>query len=228
MYDIIIPVLNQSELTVKCLQSIKKNSKNYRIILIDNASEQAEFNIIFKELEQHPYRLIRNCNNLGFVKAVNQGLALSTAKYVVIQNNDTEIITNKWLDKLQGAFNYKGVGISAPITDNKGQWQGREIFDDQNTKIRIMKVGQMVAFFSVMISRECLETVGYLDECFGVGFGDDDDYCLRAQKLGFEISLSNNVLVKHHHRSTFKKIYSLEEIKEMQDIALKTFKQKHI
>jgi GT2 family glycosyltransferase len=223
-YDIIIPVWNQSDLTVKCLQSIKKKTKHYKIILIDNGSEKSEFDVIFKELQNHEHLLIRNCQNLGFVKAVNQGLAASQSQYVIIQNNDTEVITNGWADKLQNCFQLHKVGISAPITNNVNQWQGREVLCD---KVRIIDKGKMVAFFSVMISKECINKVGYLDECFGVGFGDDDDYCLRTQKAGFNIVLNNGVMVNHWHRSTFKKIYSLDEISDMQKEALKKYKKKH-
>jgi GT2 family glycosyltransferase len=225
-YDIIIPVWNQADLTVALLQSIKKQSKDdYRIILIDNNSDVDEFKKVNKELQNHKYRVLRNCQNLGFVKAVNQGLALSTAKYIVIQNNDTEIITNKWLYKLENAFQINRVGISAPITNNKNQWQGREQLSEGQPVL--LPTGRMVAFFSVMISRECFEKVGYLDECFGVGFGDDDDYCMRSQKSGFQIALNRNVMVNHYHRTTFKSIYTVDEIKDMQTKALKTYKNKH-
>ena len=76
MYQIIIPVWNQPDLTVKCLQSIKKYSKDYQVILVDNASEDEAFETINETLITMPHVLIRNTVNTGFVKATNQVLQI--------------------------------------------------------------------------------------------------------------------------------------------------------
>ncbi len=82
----------------------------------------------------------------------------------------------------------------------------------------------MLAFFCTMIHRRVFETIGLLDESYGVGFGDDDDYCRRAEKAGFQICLQQNLLVVHHHRSTFKTLHSAEEIQRLQDEAMARFR----
>ena len=83
--DIIIPIWNQLELTKNCIEHIIKNTKYpYRLILIDNGSE-AETNAYlraFKEKKIVETELIRDEKNLGFVKAVNQGMRISNASYV--------------------------------------------------------------------------------------------------------------------------------------------------
>jgi GT2 family glycosyltransferase len=68
--------------------------------------------------------------------------------------------------------------------------------------------------------------VGLLDEQFGVGFGDDDDYCHRAQTAGFRLALVLDLVIPHHHRSTFRTLYSEAEIRAMQQTALKKFQAK--
>ena len=107
--DIIIPSWNQSKLTAVCLQSIRQHTTDYRIIFVDNGSYVDEFAIVEAELKHHPHLLVRNRRNLGFVKAVNEGLCLSTADYVVLLNNDTEVAPD-WIAKLQAPFVDSRVG----------------------------------------------------------------------------------------------------------------------
>jgi len=215
MYDIIIPNWNQSDLCVALLKSIEKHSSDYRVIFVDNGSKKREFNKIYKVLKEMPHLLIRNPENLGFVKAVNQGLAASSAPYIVIQNNDTEAVDN-WLPMLkEGLDMHQSVGLSGPLTTTPDSWQGKWI-QKTGSHLIMRPKNSMLAFFCVMMKREVLEKVGYLSEDFGVGFGDDDHYCWMAHNAGYRLVLNQNLTIPHHHRSTFKEIYSDEEIEKMQ------------
>src|SRR5690606_2699970 len=124
-YDIIIPSWNMSEVAIKCLLSIKKYSKNYRVIFVDNGSTEEEFSKIYDVLKTMSHLLIKNSKNLGFVKAVNQGIKLSTSDFVIFMNNDTEAVEN-WLEKLaQPLIENEEVGVSGPLTTTKSSWQGK-------------------------------------------------------------------------------------------------------
>ena len=221
MYDIIIPSWNQSKLAIKCLESIKKYSKKYRVIFVDNCSDKDEFDKIYDVLKTMPHKLIKNTKNLGFVKATNQGIYFSSAPFIVFMNNDTEAAPN-WLEKLNAPLK-NNVGLSGPRTTTKNSWQGRW---PEKPGIFILKDGSMLAFFCTMLRRDVIEKVGYLDECFGVGFGDDDDYCLRANNCGFKLALVQDLVIPHHHRSTFKKLYTPKNIHDMQSRAIKMFHDK--
>ncbi len=221
-YDIIIPnfaVGHLTQLCLKCLQTIRQYSEDYRLIFVDNASP--EFDTLEDELNQHPRLLVQNSKNLGFVKAVNQGLLLSTAPYIVLLNNDTEAV-DEWLPKLSSAL-VQNVGLSGPRTTTPGSWQGRW----QGTEgTVILPRTAMLAFFCVMLRREVVHKVGLLDEQFGVGFGDDDDYCNRAQSTGYQLALVQDLVIPHHHRSTFKTLYSTDTIRLMQHNALALYHHK--
>lgn len=225
MYDIIIPNWNQSGFAIKLLESIKKHSssEDYRVIFVDNGSEEEEFNKIYEVLRLIPHQLIRNKENMGFVKAVNQGLAYSTAPYVVIQNNDTEVVP-QWLEKLQQALEQDpSIGMSGPRTNTPRSWQGEWT---KTVGTKILSKSAMLAFFCVMFKREMLEDVGYLDEDYGVGFADDDDYCDRAKKKGWKLVLVQDLMVPHYHNATFEQIYSQDEINDMKKKAIKMFREK--
>ncbi len=231
MTDIIIPHFGTGRLTelcIKCLQTIREHTdpSAYRLLLVDNASP--EFEAIRPELERHPHLLVRNTTNLGFVKATNQGLALSTAPYVVLMNNDTEAV-HDWLQKLTYAFEFDPeVGIAGPLTTAQGSWQGRWQIRGETSVPYILGPGRMLAFFCCMFSRKVIETVGFQHEEFGKfgGFGGDDYYCHVAQEKGFKLALVQNLTIAHHHRSTFKEVHGEDRIADMQKSALALFLEK--
>lgn len=203
--DILIAVFNNEEYTDKCIESIKKYTKDYRIILIDNASDKP-----------YPGATIRNEENLGFVKAINQAIATSTAPYICILNNDT-LVEEGWLDKMLEVFEQNPkCGLVGPTTIIADSWQNKEnVLKSWNQLPKIARVNGMLAFFCTVIKREVIQKVGYLSEEYGMGFGDDDDYCERAKQAGFELYLRGDVVVPHYHRSTFKKyIKGWEDNKE--------------
>ncbi|MCX5686631.1 MAG: glycosyltransferase, partial [Candidatus Omnitrophica bacterium] len=100
--DIIIPVWNQKDITKDCIDSIARNTKYpYCLILIDNASDNDTKRYLegVRDNNALDVILIRNEKNLGFVKAVNQGLKASSAPYICIFNNDT-VTTPGWLEEM--------------------------------------------------------------------------------------------------------------------------------
>lgn len=222
--DIIIPVYNQSRLTLNCLASIRCYTQDYRLIIIDNGSEELAVDLLRDELKLHPHILVRNNKNLGFVQATNQGLCLSTAPWVVLLNNDTEV-TKEWLIRLMDPFYaYPLIGAVGPITTSPNCWQGKAKAD---SGFKLLKKTAMLAFFCVMFKREVIERVGLLDEDFGVGLADDDEYCHRIHKAGYRLALAHNLKIVHHHRSTFSQLYSPKEIEELTKRGLKLFYEKH-
>jgi GT2 family glycosyltransferase len=62
------------------------------------------------------------------------------------------------------------------------------------------------AFFCVMMPRHVYEKVGELDEAFGIGMFEDDDYCRRVQKEGWDIACAEDVFIHHHLSASFSQI----------------------
>ena len=209
-YDIVIPnYVTEAgrQMVVNCLASIRLYSFDYRLILVDNASP--DFDAIKEELAQHPHLLIRNTENLGFVKAVNQGLTASTAPHVVILNNDTEVVPG-WLERLRGALTGT-VGLAGPRSNLNGTLSASLPYQTSY----VLPNPSMLVFFCVMIRRDVIEKVGLLNEHFGVGLGDDDDYCRRAQAAGFDLCFVGDLVIFHYHKMTFRTLYSDREIRSM-------------
>jgi len=199
--DIVIPVWRCIDYAVACLDSVRKNTDvQYRVIVIDNGNTEADFERLLVALPNEASFILSNEENMGFVKATNQGMKAADAPYVCLLNSDTEV-PRRWasrlLDGLQGA---KGAGMIGPRSTCEGQWQGRE---PKRNEVVEVKRGPL-AFFCTIIRQDCIADVGYLDEAFGIGFGDDDDYCNRARKKKWRLYIHRGVTVVHHHRTTFK------------------------
>lgn len=225
LFDIVIPnyVVDEevAKIVLKCLESIRKTVASYRLILVDNGSPK--FRLIARELSNHHVKVIRNNENLGFVKASNQGIRESESPFVVLLNNDAELTPGSLAELLKPHFMKSEVGLSGPRTDARASWQGRERDGDG---FQILRPDQMIAFFCTVIKRHVFDDIGVLDESFGIGFGDDDNFCRRANKAGWKVAFVRSAFVRHNHRTTFRKLFTEQEINAMQQTAIRKVKAK--
>lgn len=225
--DIIIPHYPHPDimpLAVTCLRTIEKYSSDYRLIFVVNGlgnSDELE-----EELRHHPSLVIRLPKNVGFVKAVNMGLKAIKSPYVVLMNNDTEAVPG-WLEKLREPFRDSVIGAVGPLTNTTKSWQGCVPPTITHTVSILSHPDAMLAFFCVMIRKKVIDLIGLLDESFGVGLGDDDDYCARIMNAGYKLAVVRDLVIPHHHRSTFRTLYSEADILGMQQHAHKIFHQKY-
>lgn len=252
--DVIVPQFNQSAYTEALIASIASSGDKPRVILVDNGSAAEEKERAIKALQQSglDHLVIANESNEGFVRAVNAGLKLTTAAFITIQNNDTVVYEDCYSRMAAVLARDHGIGIVGPLSDgccsaqqpsvmarrHPALWSPAVVagFDGASTrkKAEIARKtfdGQLLrletlSFFCAMLSRKTLETVGFLDEQYGVGFADDDDYCLRARRLHFGLAVALDVYVHHAHRTTFKAIYTREEIGLMQKANTALFRRK--
>ena len=215
MCDIIIPIWNQLELTRQCIDHIEKNTRYpCRLILVDNGSNN-ETRFYLENLENKKnVSLIRNKENLGFVKAVNQGLKISKAPYVCVLNNDT-LPGEGWLRHLiDFAQKHKDAGLLNPLC--KGHEEKNVSINEYarsiaSNKDRFMEMNQCQGF-SMLIRRELIEKIGYLDEQFGIGGFDDTDYSLRAHLAGYKSVCVYSSYVYHKEHESFREMGDRKKI----------------
>jgi GT2 family glycosyltransferase len=231
--DIVIPTYNQSAFTLKCFQSIKQFTNiKYRIIWIDNNSSENEYNTVRNWLIDNEINFfnIRNTENLGFIKATNQGIATSTSPYICLMNNDTKAVPG-WDDKMLVIFDMEpNAGMVGSLCSIANNWQNinrfRRTYPMVITPYFEVPASRSLAFFCTLIKREVIKEIGYLSEDFGIGFGDDDWYSELVRKAGFKLFLALDIVIPHYHRTTFSSCFDKEEIKKMQDQALEKFNKK--
>lgn len=218
LISIIMVTYNNLGCTKACLESIElfTDYPNFEVIIVDNNSRDGsqDFLRYYVELKAN-YSLIINDNNSGFSAANNQGLQMARGDYLVLLNNDT-YVTSGWLASLYRHFKRNPLlGMVGPSTNNIGNEAKITIHYHDMTEmaqkaqvITLSKMGESfsipaLAFFCVMLSRKVYEQVGELDEAFGIGMFEDDDYCRRVTELGYEMLCADDVFIHHHLSASF-------------------------
>jgi len=217
--DIIIPVWNQLTFTKDCIESIMRNtSGEYGIIIIDNASDEETKKYLetLKAFGKLPVVLIRNEENLGFIKAVNQGMASSAADFICILNNDT-IVAKGWLKEMIDIAGAGGdIGIVNPSSNNLGQKPASGEPVDLYAEKIVRNSGQSVELsaaigFCMLIKREVIRKIGLFDEIYGMGNFEDTDFSRRAVKEGYKCVRACGAYVYHRESSSFSKVRTFNE-----------------
>jgi GT2 family glycosyltransferase/glycosyltransferase involved in cell wall biosynthesis len=219
--SVIVVTYNNLELTRACLQSLDAHSRypNLEVVVVDNASSDGTRAFLAQWVSAAANRkILLNETNKGFAAANNQGMALADGAYFVLLNNDT-VVTPGWLRTLYRHVKFDpGIGMIGPVTNRIGnqaeipiRYKHMGAMVAQSRKYTLGHIGETitlrtVAFFCVMIPRAVVETVGYLDEAFGLGFFEDDDYCRRVEQSGYRIACAEDVFVHHHLSASFLKL----------------------
>ena len=219
--SVIVITYNNLEFTHDCLDSIEKYSDydNMEVVVVDNGSSDGSAGFLKEWCEAEPNRkLILNDTNRGFAAANNQGLAAANGEYLVMLNNDT-YVTPGWIRTLYHHLKYdNSIGIIGPVTNNIGNEAKIDIYyKDMDDMLKLSNrythehLGQIfqlstAAFFCVMLPRKVYELVGQLDEAFGLGFFEDDDYCRRIEQAGLKIICAQDVFIHHQLSASFMKL----------------------
>ncbi|OOG37406.1 glycosyltransferase [Rhodanobacter sp. C05] len=219
--SVVVVTYNNLDLTKACLHSLEQYSDyaNLEVIVIDNASadDTPDYLRLWAQ-EGRDRHIVLNADNRGFAAANNQGLALASGDYLVMLNNDT-YVTPGWIATLVGHLRHsEKLGMLGPVTNNIGNEARIEIrYDNMDDMLQAAgdytsrHAGQLTqlrtaAFFCVMLRREVYEKVGGLDEAFGIGFFEDDDYCRRVEQAGWTIACADDVFVHHNLSASFNKL----------------------
>jgi GT2 family glycosyltransferase len=220
--DIIIPVYRGFAETQACLASVLADTQrpNGHIIVIDDCSPEPNLSEWLQELAAiADIVLLQNPVNLGFVGTVNRGMTEAGRNDVVLLNSDTAV-PKGWLlrlmahaymnPKIASVTPYSNsaticsypslhggtlpIGYTYECIDNACQ-----IANGSRTVIIPSAVG-----FCMYIRRDCLDEVGLFDEeTFGRGYGEENDFCMRATELGWHHVLACNIFVYHAGEISF-------------------------
>lgn len=220
--SIVVLCYNQLDYTKQCVDSILRETAypNYELILVDNCSKDDTANYLRGVVsEDERIKIVLNTTNRGFAGGNNDGIAVSDGEYIVLLNNDT-IVTRGWLTAMVKRFRSSSkVGVVGAVTNSIG--------NEAQIPVTYQDVADMPAFaydytarhmgenykhdgvlamFCVMFSRKLTEEIGLLDENYGVGMFEDDDYSVAAERAGYELILPEDVFIHHFGSVSFKKL----------------------
>ncbi|MFH1311791.1 MAG: glycosyltransferase family 2 protein [Candidatus Eisenbacteria bacterium] len=215
--SVIIPNLNGKKLVGECLASLERQSfKDFEVILVDNGSADGSVGYVRGEF---PWldKIIENTSNLGFAKACNQGIELSSGEYIALLNNDTEAHPS-WLAELvrvagenpdAGMFACKTLAYDKrDIIDTAGhliypdglnRGRGRLEVDrgqyDEKTDV----------FFpsgcAALYRKKMFDEIGLFDE-HHFAYGDDTDVGIRGRLAGWKCIFVPGSIVYHRYSMT--------------------------
>jgi O-antigen biosynthesis protein len=212
--DIILTVYNNIELTRNCLESVARHFRpGDRLTIIDNGSDPATRTFLadFAAASRNvPTEIVRLETNQGFLKAANEGLRRSTKAAVCLLSNDT-VVTAGWLDRMCGLMELNPrMGILNPMSTTFGMYpKPGQTAEDCAREIahlsgRYAESASCVGF-CMLIKKEVIAAIGYLDGIYADGYFEDTDFCRRATAAGFICAIAKDAYVWHREHSTFGK-----------------------
>ena len=212
---IIILTYNGWGYTKQCIDSIKRHTHTpYEILVIDNGSTDGTVEELRKD--RTLYHIENSCN-LGFGKGFNIGFAKVDTPYFVLCGSDV-IVTDGWLTEMIKHIELdKDLMLLGPVTNKTSGPQkvegaeytnikALEAFTKDRTKYITDHITycRRIVFFFTLFKTEALHRVGFLDEIFGIGNYEDDDYCMRTYRAKLKTAFDNTVFIHHYGSQTFK------------------------
>lgn len=215
--DIILPVYRGLAETQRCVESVLAFPQQtaHEIVVINDCSPEPELVTYLRKLaDAGAITLLENPVNAGFVATVNRGMVLHPERDVVLLNSDTEV-HGDWLDRLRSYAECEAqVGTVTPFSNNATICSYPRFIQDNplpadwplaalDALCALVNARQSVEIptavgFCMYITRRCLDQVGYFDAvAFGRGYGEENDFSMRALELGFRHLLAADTFVQH-------------------------------
>ena len=206
--SIIIPNKDHVEDLRRCITSIieKSTYDNYEIIVVENNSETREIFAYYEELANNPaVKIITYKGDFNYSAINNLGVSEASGEYVLLLNNDIQIITVNWMEELLmyaqrpdvGAVGAKlyypdktiqhaGVVIGLGAHRTAGHVHYRQKRENLGYMGRLCYAQNMSAVTGacLLVKKALYEEAGGLDESFAVSL-NDVDFCLKLRRLGY-------------------------------------------
>ena len=218
---IIIPTRDMAEVTEMCLKSVfeKTTYKNYEVILVNNGSEKQETFDLFNKYQKKykNFRVLDANFEFNYSRLNNYAAKESKSDYIVLLNNDIEVIDPDWLTKMLGYAEQKHVGaVGAKLlypndtVQHSGVVLGVGVASHLYCGIQrdvVAWCGQLavpqnysaITGACLVVSRKKWNEVGGLEEDLKVAYNDIDFNIKLLEKGYYNVCLANVEL--YHHES---------------------------
>ncbi len=213
----IILSYNTLDYTQMCIQSIRSSCLEgcYEIVVVDNASEDGSVEWL---RQQEDIVLVENSENAGFPAGCNQGIdKADPSNDIFLLNNDTLMLDNSLYMLRMGLYEKECFGAAGAVTNYAANKQilydeGKSIEDyyrfahgNNIPRNNPYELKSMLIMFAMLIKREVYEKIGKLDERYGLGNYEDNDYGMRMLDAGYQNVLCWNCFIYHYGSKSFDK-----------------------
>jgi len=214
--SIVIPVYNKWVYTAACLRSLLevKGKHSFEVIVVDDQSSDETADRL-AQIEGLTH--LRNEKNLGFVGSCNRGAENARGEFLVLLNNDTQVMEG-WLDELIDTFEREPqaglVGARLVYPDGSLQESGGIIFNDgsgwnygrgkdaENPQFLFLREADYCSGACIALKTEYFLTLGAFDERYAPAYFEDTDLAFRVRKSGFKVLIQPSSAVVHHEGIT--------------------------
>ena len=226
LVSIVIPNKDAPEVLSTCIDSILELTTwpLYEIVVVENNSTQDDTFALYERLQARDRRIRVITSNTGgvfnFSKVINDGFAAASGEYLLMLNNDTEVIDADWLQHLMGpcmredvgavgckllyandTFQHVGVALGrgfgpfhVDVSLPEGTWGYYE------TDL-LSHRASAVTGACLLTKRSVFDEVGGLDETLSVNY-NDIDYCMKVQQAGLAVLLQLDTRLRHYESVT--------------------------
>ncbi|MEM9535628.1 MAG: glycosyltransferase [Cyanobacteria bacterium P01_E01_bin.45] len=211
--SILIPVYNQSLYTYNCLRSLHQRTGSgisFEIIIIDDLSTDNTVEVL---QAISGITVLRNSENLGFIRSCNRGLEAARADLVCYLNNDTQILPN-WLeslvDALESQITAAAVGSKLIYPDGRLQEAGGIIWQDASgcnygrldsplePQYNYVRPVDYCSAASLLVRTQLMRDLGGFSEEFLPAYYEDTDACFQLRERGYDILYQPQSQVIHY------------------------------
>lgn len=221
--DIIVPVYNGYDDVIKCYNSLKKHT-NFdlcRVIFIDDNSPDKRILPLLKSFEDNENVIIKhNDVNQGFSANVNIGMQMSEENDVILLNSDT-VVTSRWVEKIkEAAYSSEEIATVTPLSNAATLCSYPNFCEDNKIPdgMTIDSLAELIETvslkkypritvavgFCMFIKRKVIYEVGLFDaKTFGRGYGEENDFCNRAEQIGYIHVMADNTFIYHKGTASF-------------------------
>jgi GT2 family glycosyltransferase len=220
--DVVIPVYTGQERTLACIRSVLKSLSNgSRCIVVNDASPESTLIGALRALAESGRIVLQSQRrNRGFPATANAGIRAAGERDVILPNSDT-LVPPGWIERLAGAaYGEADIGTATPLSNEATVFSypreaGANPLPDEAAMIRLdhlahrANAGTTVEVptahgFCVYLRRDCLKEVGLLrEDLFAQGYGEENDFCIRARHLGWRHVAVPGVFVAHAGSGSF-------------------------
>ncbi|WJS85376.1 glycosyltransferase [Paracoccus sp. TOH] len=219
---VIVPVYNAAEDVAICIERLRAHTPaEVEILFVDDASPDPGIARLLDQASACPnIRVLRNDRNLGFTATVNRGIAEIGRKHPILLNSDARV-TPDWIGGLLTAAGSRArVATVTPMSDRAGAFSAPDMGNDNGLPPGIDEITFARAFrrralglyplvptgngFCMFIHRACLDEIGALDvQAFPRGYGEENDFCMRAGRAGWLHLVDDRTYVFHDRSKSF-------------------------
>ncbi|KAA3645976.1 MAG: glycosyltransferase family 2 protein, partial [Proteobacteria bacterium] len=217
--QVVVPVYKAYTATKNCLKTLYRHNRDDHVILIDDGSHDQRLSALLAHYvaKASLWTLLINPENMGFVQTANRGLKLSPDNTVLL-NTDT-LVSQGWLQRLQDCAQLiPDLATATPWSNNAEicslpkTLSNNPLPNDIDTLARALYQHHQPLYpelptavgFCMLVTARAKQQLGYFNEAvFGHGYGEENDYSLRASAAGLRNVLVDNAYVAHIGNQSF-------------------------